>query len=528
MPGLSGSDRAYKHARFGIARFDASRFGFYTYNHIVRINGSTVRIDRRSLSLRLTRNDEPDEASFRIPVTSVSAPTCGHTVSVNVGTSDNPIFAGQIVAVRHVRYREGQSPRYEVECTDWSKLFNRRLVTFDFSGQTATAIAQYVIANYTSGFFDYAVEPSLATIGEFICINEEPLRVLSRLAHLLGGGCYIDARKIVHLFDDTGPSSIYTPTPPVSLTSATVTLEAFQPEHDYTQIRTRVIVEGIRTSCPLSIPADVTLPNNSFPVEDSTAFSATGGVARIGTQRFTYTTRNYPVVPGVNAEGTFVAADAAAGATSLEVNSIAFLISTGTEWFQAGDQVLHLEGASSGPPATINIPAAGLGSLQHALGAGESIRALGTITGATLTLAQEAGAEVVAMAIVDDTTAQTTLAALEGDDGIHEHIVVDGRLSTDGCTERAQAELDVFSETLTRASWVTYDMNALPGSEQVINFGSPDTLSTTLMIDTVTVTFPKRYGPPRRVCQGSTVKLAKVLDAIQGGTKPSQSHQPAN
>jgi hypothetical protein len=138
------------------------------------------------------------------------------------------------------------------------------------------------------------------------------------------------------------------------------------------------------------------------------------------------------------------------------------------------------------------------------------------------------GTTVVVRSQVDDSAAQAAIAAIEGGDGIHEHFVGDGELSYSGCVERADAELDAFGAALLRADWVTQDMQAMPGAEQVINMSSPSALSATLMIDSVSVTFPVDLtriatSPtttcssdlfPIRACQGSTVKLANVLDAI--------------
>ena len=51
----------------------------------------------------------------------------------------------------------------------------------NFSGQSATDIAT-TIAESMSGFTTEAVESGLATVDEFVCINETPTSALSRLA----------------------------------------------------------------------------------------------------------------------------------------------------------------------------------------------------------------------------------------------------------------------------------------------------------------------------------------------------------
>jgi hypothetical protein len=508
--------------------------GVFTPNVIVTINGTdrSTAVRMESVRITLNRNDQPDSATLIINRDGGFTPAAGQTIGIALGDALNYIFAGQLVDVRYLRANTADLPDFEVICTDWEPLFNRRLITFDFSGLSATSIANTIVDSYTSGFSTYGIEAGLDTIDEFICINETPLGALRRLANILGGGCDIYPSKIVALWGTAGRTSVHTPSPPATLTNALSTLKSFTPEYDFSQIRTRVIVEGKSTTCPLSFAANAfdtwPDPGNSIPVEDSSAFSASGGVARIGTQRVTYTSRNYPVVPGLNAEGTFVTADTAAGSSSIAVDSNAFELSTGTEWVQVGDQILWF--SSSTPTSLAGIPTSGVGSIQHAIGSGESVRALGLLQGVSgLTLAQDAGVEVVVMSEEDDAAAQAAVAALEGGDGIHEHIVTDGRLSAAGCEERALAELAAFSAALDRASWTTHDLQTVAGAEQATNITSP-TFNTTLTIDSVSIDFPvdntsiasspaatcdaNRW--PRRVAQGSTVKLENILDAITG------------
>lgn len=517
MPALSGSDVAYKQNRAGIARAGTTRANYYFANHVVTINGtnrsSVVLFD--SLRVSLHKNDNPDSAEFVVTRNPGFTPTAGQTVSIGLGESGNPTFSGQVAEVRRQRVLGEPYPFYSVTCIDWSRLFNRRLITYDFSGLSATDIAVAIVNDYTSGFVTSGIKSGLATIEEFFCINETPLGVLKRLATILNGGCNIDARMIVHLWDSAGPTGAYTPTNPTTLTQSLGTLKQFSDETDISQVRTRVIVEGKQTTCPLSIPADVVLPGaTTLPVEDSTFFSDTGGTARIGTQVVTYTSRAYPVVYGVNPEGTYVTADAAAGATSVSVSDLGWIVTTGTSWAQIGDQAIYFGAFGGG--ALSSIPASGFGSLQHGVGAGDSVRALGMLVGVDgLTLAQDAGVEVVVRVEEDDAAAQATISALEGGDGVHEHIVKDGRLSIDGCTERAEAELTAFSAELLRASWETYDLNAVPGTIQTLNLASPDVVTGDLTVDSVQLDFPLTNYHPRRRCEGSTVKLETIMDRIK-------------
>lgn len=515
MPALSGSDKAYKQCRAGIERAGASRAGYFVPNAVVTINGVDVtsNVEWEGFGIRLERNDEIDTATFRLkPGTTV--PSAGHTVVIGLGTAVNREFAGQVVSRDVMRVVGFDSTFVQVSCFDWLALFNRQLVTTDYSGQTATAIARDVIANHTAGFTDRNIADGLATIQEFIVINETPGAIFRRLANLINGAFYIDPNQDVHLFGSAGETGPLAPTPPEQLTASLSTLKGFSYATDVSQWRSRVIVEGKRTTCPLSIPADVTLPGVSLlPVEDSTAFSITGGVARIGTQVVTYTSRDYPVVPGENAEGARVVTAAAAGATSIEIDDNTFKFSTGTSWVQIGDQTIYF-GATSGPAPYVlsSIPASGFGSIGHAIGEGESVRALGQLTGVTgLTLAQDAAVDVAVRAEVDDSAAQTEIASIEGGDGVHEHYVSDERLNDAGCQERASAELALFSDTLVRASGVSYDMNMRPGAILDINVAG---LARTLTVESVTLDIPVPHTPPRRRFEAGVVKVQGAIEAL--------------
>jgi hypothetical protein len=523
-------------ARSNIAVSNDCTSNVFTPNVKIAINDMdrTSAVQVATLRITLNRNEELDSAEFTINRDEGFTPTAGQLVEIGLGDSENLIFGGQISTLAYVREQSGDFPRFHVVCRDWASLFNRRRITNDFSGQSATDIATAIVEDYTSGFFTYGIKAGMAMIDEFFCINETPLGALRRIANLMKGGCDIGPTRIVHVWDSGGPSSYYTPSYPATLTNSLHSLKAFVPKYDVSQWRSRVIVEGKRTTCPLPIPADVSLPSPGvFPVEDSTAFSVTGGSARIGTQVVTYTSTAYPVVPGVSPEGTHVTADAAAGATSVEINDNAFVFSTGSNWCRIGEQVIFFGGTDPGPPVVLNsIPSSGLGSIAHAIGTGESVTALGELIGVSgLTLEQPRDVEVVVREEVDDSSAQTAIAAIEGGDGIHEHFVSDGRLSYVGCLERANNELDTFSDTLLSAEWVTHDMQTVPGTLQVINLSSPSVLSATLLVDSVSLEFHKdntliASSPtspcdsnlwPRRRATGSTVKLATFFDEVLAG-----------
>jgi hypothetical protein len=524
--GLSGSQQAYRQARAGIERADASRAGYYTYNHVVTINGTnrSSLVLFESLRVTLNRNDEPDDAEFTLRPNPGFTPTAGQEVKVCLGAAGNPIFAGQIGQIRRPRVLGEPYPFHHISCQDWTRLFNRRRITRDFSGESATDIAIAIVEEYTSGFTTYAIEPGLATMDEFICENELPMTALTRLANELGGGCFVDARKIVHLWDSTGPSSNYTPTPPVQLTTSLSTLKQFTPHYDFSQVRTRAIVEGASGSTLVAIPAGADTQSYGIPLDgvwvNFNQTAAASNYVRVGLTVATYDeTFTLPVQ-----RVAYLDAAAAPGDTSITIRSAGpgSTLVTAPSWLHDGDgHYFYIGSVVAGPPITTGgTPASGYGSIPIDLPLDAPLYEVAHISNvspvAAITEDIPVGTTVVVRAQVDDSAAQTAIAAIEGGDGIHEHCVSDSSLSYAGCVARAQAELDLFSDTLLRASWNTYDMRAMPGGEQSINITGTDTVSATLLIDSVTLTFPIPHHQPLRTCEGSTVKLATILDAIKG------------
>ncbi|MCE3276765.1 MAG: hypothetical protein K0R13_2620, partial [Propionibacteriaceae bacterium] len=130
-------------ARSNIAISNDCISGVFTPNVVILINDvvRTTAVQIASLSIDQNRNNEQDTARFIINRDEGFTPSVGQTVKIGLGDSGNLEFAGQIVSLRYVRERSSDSPRFEVFCTDWAQLFNRRLITQDFSGQDITDIA---------------------------------------------------------------------------------------------------------------------------------------------------------------------------------------------------------------------------------------------------------------------------------------------------------------------------------------------------------------------------------------------------
>lgn len=286
MPALSGSQKAYKQARVAIARSGSTRVGYYSPNTVVLIGGLTRTTSVMPDSIRISKNlnDEIDTCRFSLKPGS-SAPTAGDSVVIGAGISTNREFAGQIVNVEHRRAKTGASTFtmfYDVSCVDYGRQFDRRLVTQVWYSTSISAIVNEIIDTYTSGFTRNRVEQGLDVLDYFPATNAKPSELLRRLAQLAGGGFYIDPDKVVHFFGSSG--ELYQSNP-LSLTDTRMGLRGFTHLNNASQIRTRVIVDGMDTRVTAALDEGATV----IPVEDASMFNSAGGYAVVDQEVVTYT-----------------------------------------------------------------------------------------------------------------------------------------------------------------------------------------------------------------------------------------------
>jgi hypothetical protein len=118
--------------------------------------------------------------------------------------------------------------------------------------------------------------------------------------------------------------------------------------------------------------------------------------------------------------------------------------------------------------------------------------------------------------IIEDTTAQTALAALDGSDGVREMYVQDRRLSWEGMLTRGNAELAKWKNPVERLTYRTHDPNTRPGGVVTVSLGSPISISGEFVIQRVTVTDfeTARYRHPWYTVEASSTRRT-LLDILQ-------------
>jgi len=206
-------------------------------------------------------------------------PTVGQEVIVALGS--DRIFAGPIMTIEQAYVGTPTNYRCHLSAIDYTWLLNRLKVRKKYTAQSATAIAQDLIATYAAGFTDDNVVAGLETVDEISFTEVDLSAALTQLAKRIGGYWYCDYYKDIHFFLDETASN------PVDLTSSHPSLTEFVVIRDLGQIVTRVYVEGGGSNALTEVVAGETI----LPVADATWYSAIGGTVVSGPQRITYTGR---------------------------------------------------------------------------------------------------------------------------------------------------------------------------------------------------------------------------------------------
>lgn len=214
MPGLSGSDAAYRIAVANVARADTTRAGYFVRDVVpVWINGAARSgLVQSTLRLRLVTGMEPHSASFDFKGGSGFVPAVGQSVVIGHGTTDNALFSGRIItATRTSRRADDRRPTYRCDCMGhvfelgttrigaWLEgrdVSAKRLVTSMLSLSSPNAATLGFSAEFVSG--------DLPSVQEFTLSPTEPLtNALARLFRNLDATVYVNQRRQIHAFAGT-------------------------------------------------------------------------------------------------------------------------------------------------------------------------------------------------------------------------------------------------------------------------------------------------------------------------------------
>lgn len=188
-------------------------------------------------------NDKTDRLTFDIlrGGSKTYTPVVGDEVILTVDSVRE--FGGVIVRIDE-QLETPKLIRYSVECKDFSHVFDRELVTQNYTSTTVEAIIQDIVDTHTTGFTYTNVDAPIAVTS--ISFNRlTPSKCLQKLANKTNYHWYVDYNKDVHFKAKSGESA------PFNLTDDETSSDygkyiymSLKQEKDFSQIRNTILVEG--------------------------------------------------------------------------------------------------------------------------------------------------------------------------------------------------------------------------------------------------------------------------------------------
>lgn len=394
-------------ARLGLARLGASRLGDYRPYVFLTIAGVARRLRIQDLTIMDSLGATPNTAIVRV---SGFEPSEGQDLKIGLGGLDvnHYVFAGHIL--KRTRIYEADNVAnvaYDLSCISYEWRLNRRKVFARFVGQSATTIAQSLIASYAPEFTVAHVAADLPTIDEITFTAEDMTDALDRLTARVGGDWYVDYGKDLHLFLTEAESATT-----IDDTHRGASHVVF--DRDLSPVRTRIELEGGgNTASASAVPGDT-----AIAIGDVQWYETVGGTVVSGPQRIDYTgvvAGGAGALVGTTVTPTNGPATARRATTGLTAGDyrwvVTFITASGETLPSPASAVLTLGGAVEPPISAPTITKLVGGNLS----AGVYQWKYAYLTAAGETLAGSASASVTMDDVVAAPTAIGTAAA--NDDG---------------------------------------------------------------------------------------------------------------
>ena len=213
---------------------------------IHEINSVDVSLKVQSKSTQIVRRvtSNPDTGFFEV-VDPDTVPLEGQEVHIYLDDTSQNLFKGIISSITRLTVSPGVE-RHQITCSDFERLFNRRLVNNSYTTQTFNAIILDIVANFTDpaiGFTTNNVGGFFTPLTEVKFSFRSPSDCLRELAEIIDWQWFIDEDKDIHFISkqagDTDPSpfNITDDTLDTIFTNLAITL-------DYSQVRNKVIIQG--------------------------------------------------------------------------------------------------------------------------------------------------------------------------------------------------------------------------------------------------------------------------------------------
>lgn len=281
-------------ARAGIARAGYTRSGYYFQNVLIYLNGVDVssHLWRNTLRLEDIINEQADLANLRLFGIDVSH---GNQLVISLGSASNRIFGGTVQKPKKIHTKGIDKKIYVVPAVDWTFMLNRRKVYKRYTALNLHQIVVDLITNFSTGFTTTNVKSPSPNIPEIEFSGETLSAALTRACQMAEDGWdwYPDANRDIHCFD------VETTTTPRSLIPTNLDFWGLVHDEDWSQIRTRVYVQGGGSVTT----AQVAPSSTEIPVETAVWYSATGGQVQFNGQIINYTGKTATSLTGIPSSG---------------------------------------------------------------------------------------------------------------------------------------------------------------------------------------------------------------------------------
>lgn len=377
---------------------------------IVTVNA--IETNTSGISIVNAITYEPDSCTFTLHAPD-NVPLAGQEVFCYLNsTSGTVLFGGVIISVKQAKLGISidssiREYSYQVECQDFSKLLNQRLVIETYVSRKS----DYIIADFVSSFTDSAfgfttnnVEVS-RTITRIVFNYIPVTEAIQQLADLLLWDWYVDSNKDIHFFEKESRSAPFV----INDTAVVTTINNFQIVPDYTQVRNRVYVRG-------GTEVSAATKNQTWVAD---------GEERIWSIKHNDTS-NFSMT--INTGGGAVPVTIGTDYLDPDDGTYAYYFNSSEKYIRAGD------GTPTATPGD------------------------GDILEATYNFRKP----IIVRA--DNTASQTAIAIIEGGDGIYEDIIRDNSIdSTSIAQDRATAEVNQFGNATINGKFTTYESGFIAG-----------------------------------------------------------------
>ena len=233
------------------------------------INGvdRTQYVKKNTISIESVLTKEVDRCNFTIINYGSKVYVPENEQEIIVYDDSDKIFAGIITRIEEVM-DSFKILEYHIECSDYTRLADRRLVAEAYTSQTVEDIIQDIVGDYLTGF-TYANVVCDITV-DYIAFNYEPFsKCLQRLAELVGYDWYIDYDKDIHFFAKESNVAPFN----LEDDNDTYVLNTLKIKRDSSQLRNVVYVRGAEY---LADPITISLIADGEALTYPTSYKFTG------------------------------------------------------------------------------------------------------------------------------------------------------------------------------------------------------------------------------------------------------------